>query len=143
MRTTNDSGTAFSLRMDNFQSEHIFKWIIVAIVMKQPVPLHWTERCDESIDGPTDCAFSGAQRSIVQSSLNGQFNGSRLKDFKSEKIFLNCIESAIRRDTLQHLAQNQVSETKPLICEIGFKPVRMGRAGSPKIVDPSLPDPVP
>ena len=86
--------------MDNFQTEVLFKWIVVSIVVKQCVSLNETERCNETIDRSSNGPPNGAKSAIVCGRFNRKFNGSCLVDFEPQQFSLNGIKLSVCPNSL-------------------------------------------
>jgi hypothetical protein len=77
-----------------------------------------------------------AQRAIVPSRLPRQLDTACLEYFQLEQLPLDISCDRLIAHALEHLAENQISETKALSIELRIKPVGLRIPDAMKVIDP-------
>jgi hypothetical protein len=101
---------SLSLRVDDIEAKMTLEWIEVAVAVKERVTVPDAVRRDDAIDRLSYGYAAGSQRSIVSCGGNGCFLAARIEYGKGIQLASNLSEGLFVSNSLQHFAQNEVSE---------------------------------
>ena len=108
--------------MHDSHSELCLKNIEIAITMQQRMSAFKTESRDKTINGFSYRVSARPKPSVVLSSRYCQIASAGSKDVKSSKLLLYLEKSSVASNALQHFAQDQVSQSHSLTCELLVEP---------------------
>ena len=122
--------------MEHREPEKRLERIEVSIAMQECVPFTQTERRNQAVDGLSHRVTAVPKSAIVAGRLSRQRNAARLEHLELCQLLLNLIGGQLVADTLQHLAEDEIDQSKSLALEFGVQPVGLGILRALEVVDP-------
>src|SRR5215467_8714031 len=105
---------ASSRRSGGLEPEEADHRLEIAVVVQQGVPALDAESADDQIDSLADRYPPGAQRAVIGGRLDGQIGIEQRDDGEAPQSAFDKPCLAIRAQSLQHLAQDQIPDQQRL-----------------------------
>lgn len=112
------------------------KGVEIPIAMEKSVAVGQAERRYEAVHHFADRLPLLPDAPEISHCCDGKLQAARMKQLKLQKLFLDEQEFALGSYSLQHLAEDQISETDSYLVSFAIKPVRFRIAGPAKIIHP-------
>src|SRR3990172_9949514 len=122
--------------MDDREAERPLEGVEIAIVVEQGVPAVQTEGSDQTVDRAAYDDPLRAEPSVVPGCSDGEGDPAGREDLESQQLPLDGPEALGARHALEHLAEDEVRQAKPLMLQIELQPAHRRSVDAAQVVDP-------
>src|SRR5882672_4788510 len=123
--------------MNDGELEKLLERIEVSIAMQQRVLLPDAERCDQTIDRLPHGVATSAERSVVPRRLTSQVDAAHVEHLELEQLTLDLFRCDVITNTLEHFAENHISEPEALTLQFSVNPIGLGIRDAAEVIDPN------
>jgi hypothetical protein len=123
-------------RMNDRELKEGLERFEIGITVQQRVSLADTECGDQAVDGLTDSVATTPQHPVVSSCFSRQVDAARREHFQLEQLPLDIDRGFLVAKALEHFADDEIYDTKPLAIEFRVEPVGLRVANSVEVIDP-------